>query len=99
MVSADRGITMRSWLSSKWTLTLLYQPGTACPIGLALFFLLAGFRPDALKAQEVVSGGEQLTEIVVTATKRSESLSKVSLAVSAFSQEELTNAGVVGLAN
>ncbi len=47
----------------------------------------------------MVSGGEQLTEIVVTATKRSESLSKVSLAVSAFSQEELTNAGVVGLAN
>ena len=38
-----------------------------------------------------------MQEIVVTALKRSESLSKAPLAVSALSQAELTSAGVVGL--
>ncbi len=50
-----------------------------------------------LKVKE--EDGAKLDEIVVTATKRSESLSKVSLAVSAFSQDDLTSAGVVGLAD
>jgi iron complex outermembrane receptor protein len=43
------------------------------------------------------SGGTDLQEIVVTASKRSESLSKAPLAISALSQAELTAAGVVGL--
>jgi iron complex outermembrane receptor protein len=43
------------------------------------------------------SGSTDLQEIVVTALKRSESLSKAPLAVSALSQAELTSAGVVGL--
>lgn len=38
-----------------------------------------------------------LSEVVVTATKRSEPLGKVPLAVSALSQDQLTTAGVVGL--
>ena len=38
-----------------------------------------------------------LAEIVVTALKRSEPLSKAPLAISALSQDELTAAGVVGL--
>jgi iron complex outermembrane receptor protein len=41
--------------------------------------------------------GGDLAEIVVTALKRSEPLSKAPLAVSALSQNELTAAGVVGL--
>jgi iron complex outermembrane recepter protein len=42
-------------------------------------------------------GGSDLAEIVVTALKRSEPLSKAPLAISALSQNELTAAGVVGL--
>lgn len=43
------------------------------------------------------SSSTALSEIVVTATKRSEPLSKVPLAVSALTQDQLTTAGVVGL--
>src|SRR3984957_4753852 len=43
------------------------------------------------------SGGAELDEIVVTATKRSEPLSKTPLAVTALSQDQLTAAGVVNL--
>lgn len=43
------------------------------------------------------SGTAGLDEIVVTASKRSEPLSKAAIAVSALSQEQLTSAGVVGL--
>jgi iron complex outermembrane receptor protein len=43
------------------------------------------------------SGSGELAEIVVTALKRSEPLSRAPLAVSALSQNELTAAGVVGL--
>jgi iron complex outermembrane receptor protein len=52
-------------------------------------------------AQEVPStaGAGGLEEIVVTASKRSELLSKAPLAVSALSQDELTAGGVVGLQN
>ena len=42
-------------------------------------------------------GGAELDEIVVTATKRSEPLSKTPLAVTALSQDQLTAAGVVDL--
>src|SRR5580698_2320693 len=43
------------------------------------------------------SGSGELAEIVVTALKRSEPLSRAPLAVSALSQNELTAAGVLGL--
>lgn len=43
------------------------------------------------------SSAAALNEIVVTASKRSEPLSKAPIAVSALSQDQLTSAGVVGL--
>src|SRR6266404_6327318 len=43
------------------------------------------------------SGAGALDEIVVTALKRSEPLSKAPLAISALSQDELTTGGVVVL--
>jgi iron complex outermembrane recepter protein len=51
--------------------------------------------PDAAPAAS--SGSSSLDEIVVTALKRSEPLSKAPLAVTALSQEQLTTAGVTGL--
>jgi iron complex outermembrane receptor protein len=42
---------------------------------------------------------DQLEEVIVTAQKRSESLSKTPLAVSALSQEQLQDSGVVSLEN
>jgi iron complex outermembrane recepter protein len=45
------------------------------------------------------AGAGSLEEIVVTASKRSETLSKAPLAVSALSQDDLTTAGVVALEN
>jgi iron complex outermembrane receptor protein len=45
------------------------------------------------------SSPAQLEEIVVTASKREESLSKTPIAVSALTQQQLTNAGVVSVAD
>jgi iron complex outermembrane receptor protein len=40
---------------------------------------------------------DEITEIIVTAQKREESLSKTAIAISALTQEQLTNAGVANL--
>jgi iron complex outermembrane receptor protein len=62
-----------------------------------MVLLLVGLTPRPAQAQEAAANSDQLSEIVVTATKRSESLSKVPLAISALSQDDLTSQGVVGL--
>ncbi|WP_428410395.1 TonB-dependent receptor [Hyphococcus sp.] len=60
----------------------------------AAFFILSG---PAL-AQAGTSGGDEASndQIVVTATRRAESLQDVPLSVTAFTQDELTEKGIVG---
>jgi iron complex outermembrane receptor protein len=48
-------------------------------------------------ASEAAAPSAGLQEVVVTANKREETLTQAPLAVSALSQDQLTNAGVVGL--
>jgi iron complex outermembrane recepter protein len=48
-------------------------------------------------ASEAAATSAGLQEVVVTANKREETLTQAPLAVSALSQDQLTNAGVVGL--
>ncbi|MEP7243108.1 MAG: TonB-dependent receptor [Gammaproteobacteria bacterium] len=45
---------------------------------------------------QATAGSQQLEEIVVTATRRSEPLQNVPLSITALSQEELTTKGIVG---
>ena len=74
-----------------------------CAVALACGAVMAACSPAwaAGSTQDVpasnASGGAELDEIVVTATKRSEPLSKTPLAVTALSQDQLTAAGVVNL--
>jgi iron complex outermembrane recepter protein len=63
----------------------------------ALTQSLAGHAADSTSTAASNSSSTELSEIVVTALKRSEPLSKVPLAVTALSQDQLTAAGVVGL--
>ena len=50
--------------------------------------------PEAAPAQDAAATSDQ--EVVVTATRREERLQDVPLSVTAFSQEELTQKGIVG---
>src|SRR5690349_10488442 len=52
--------------------------------------------PGPVSAQATAEKAQQLEEIVVTATRRSERLQDVPLSVTAFSQEQLTTKGIVG---
>jgi iron complex outermembrane recepter protein len=64
----------------------------------AALALTAPLAAAAQQAPAPADGADAgLNEIVVTAQKRSEALSKAPLAVSALSQDQLTAAGVVGL--
>ena len=68
--------------------------------GVAMIFSWSSWANQATPtdaAPGTSSGSSALDEIVVTALKRSEPLSKAPLAVTALSQEQLTAAGVVGL--
>ncbi len=69
---------------------------TRALIGASLIALACG--PGASRAQEQASGSEStvgpLQEVVVTATRREESLSKVPLSVTALTQQSLDERGV-----
>src|SRR2546429_3459730 len=69
---------------------------TRALIGASLIALACG--PGASRAQEQASGSEStpaaLQEVVVTATRREESLSKVPLSVTALTQESLDERGI-----
>ncbi len=54
----------------------------------------SGWATRARAADEPAAGGEQLAEVVVTATRREESLSRVSVSVSAFTAEKMDTIGV-----
>lgn len=48
------------------------------------------------QADEKDQGGYELQEIIVTATRRSQKLQDIPLSVTAFTQEKLTKAGIIG---
>jgi iron complex outermembrane recepter protein len=52
--------------------------------------------PVAAALAQSATGVQQIEEVVVTATRRSEPLQDVPLSVTAFSQEELSSKGIVG---
>src|SRR5689334_13622489 len=60
--------------------------------GIAVVSIAAPLTASAQAATE----GQQLEEVLVTATRRAEPLQDVPLSITAFSQEELTAKGIVG---
>ena len=62
-------------------------------IALTSFFVSSSFAQD----QEQAQTGESLEEIIITATKRPQTLQEVPIAVSAYSAELLRNSGVSDL--
>lgn len=68
--------------------------GMACTMSLIGLAVAAG---PAAATEPAPTGETTIEEIVVTATLRSERLQDVPLSVTAFSQEELTQKGIVGL--
>src|SRR5271165_2387314 len=76
----------------------MYRPVT-CALCLCLGIAGAGFAPiayaiDAAAAAETEPGAGSLIEIVVTATRREESISKVPLSITALNQDELDQKGI-----
>jgi iron complex outermembrane receptor protein len=88
------GVTAGQWRRSSIRRPAFHAAVAALA---ALAQSLAGHAADSTSTAASNSSSTELSEIVVTALKRSEPLSKVPLAVTALSQEQLTAAGVVGL--
>jgi len=90
------GVFARLWRSVSNRRRLFHALVAAL---VALTPSLAAHAADATAGSTTKSNSTltNLAEIVVTASKRSEPLSKVPLAVSALTQDQLTTAGVVGL--
>jgi len=69
--------------------------GSHTPLALcALLFIAAGNLPGAARAADEPESAGVLQEVVVTATRREESLSKVPISVSAFTQENIDIRGI-----
>src|SRR6185437_17104983 len=79
-----RGLTMRTTLRTTH-------------VGMVSGLLICAVAAPALRAQE--SDGSGLEEIVVTATRKAESLSRVAVSVSALTQQNMDDAGVRDLSD
>ena len=64
---------------------------------MTLMALVSAVASAAATSDATTDGSYVLDEVVVTATRRSERLMDVPLSITAFSQEELTQKGIVGL--
>lgn len=69
---------------------------TASAVALTALSMPARAQDAGTQTAQTVAGGSVIEEVIVTATRRSERLQDVPLAISAFSQEELTAKGIVG---
>jgi iron complex outermembrane receptor protein len=65
---------------------------TTCAVGIAASAIAS--ISSAIAAGSENSASDALQEIVVTATRREESLSKVPISVSAYTQETMDNKGI-----
>jgi iron complex outermembrane recepter protein len=79
----------------------MYRKSTLASSGAMIAFILAGLAPawaqQAPAASEPTAESEGVGEIIVTATKRAQSLSDVPIAVSAVTADALQNSGVTDI--
>ena len=68
------------------------------PVGAAVFFAIYG-TPHGALAQEAAAASDQLAEVTVTATRRTQTLEAVPYSISVVSAEQLEQAGVTDLAS
>jgi iron complex outermembrane recepter protein len=73
--------------------------GSKTKLGAAVFFALYGLPPDGLAQQSVSSPPEQLEEVIVTATRRNETLEAVPYNISVISADQIGQANITDIAS
>jgi iron complex outermembrane receptor protein len=74
-------------------------PGAITPVRIAVYIALYGIAPAVVAQQVTTAPADTLAEVVVTATRRTQTLEAVPYSISVVSADQLSNAGVTDISS